>query len=150
MPTHEIGCLHHCPRRGGGIGWLLILVAIAVLVVGAVCYKARHAISTGLNVIAVIGEVILWMVVAGFGLGLLAGTSLLIRAIVRRVQETRDARPVPRTALAEPVHRITQIGTPAAVEAPRTGWQPSRTENWVPAREQEVDSDSPRAHSRFR
>lgn len=163
MSKHEIGCLNHCPRGGdGGKGWLLIVVAVIAVVVAAMCWKARRGIETGLNVAAVIGEVILWVLGVAFALGVAAGVFLAARAIVRRVQAARAARPQARIALPEPVHRITQLSSPApaAIEPPRPRWYPSRPENWVRARPAarsprspepaEVDDGNARNHSQFR
>jgi hypothetical protein len=155
MPTHEIGCLRHCPGGGGGgKGWLLLIAAAAVLVIGAAAYKARHGIETGLNVVATIGAVIMWTVAVAFMLGVATGIGWVGWKFWRAIQAARAARAA-RPAPLPAAYRITPIANraPEAIEPARpdytAGWVPDPGKAWRPAPRQEVDDDA-RSGSRFR
>jgi len=114
MPNHEIGCLNHCPR-GGGKGWLAVLMIVAVVVV-AMGWKVRHGIETGV-------EIGLWVAGAVVGLILASVITLVAVKIARRVRAAQAQRPAPPETYAEPAYQITQMGTHrtvrGAIEAPR-------------------------------
>jgi hypothetical protein len=167
MPAHDIGCLNHCPRGGGGRGWGALALVIVAVVVIAGGYKVRHGIETGVD----IG---LWVAGGVVGLILASLIAIAIVKITRRVRVARAQRPALPETYAEPAYQITQMGTHrtvrGAIEAPRTepetdsrqwlgdtDW-PERTTAPVPPREnprtraprQEEADDEPRYHSRFR
>lgn len=176
MPNHEIGCLNHCPRGGGG-GWLVLPALIVIAAVAIMGYKVRHGIETGV-------EIGLWVTGGVVGLILASIITLVAVKLARRVRAVQAQRPAPPEIYAEPAYQITQMGTHrtvrGAIEAPkakpetdpRTWLDDNDWPEQAPAPEhrvtnaslrasarenprsraprQEADPDEARYHSRFR